>query len=618
MADPQRSALRDFVRLIGFVRPYLAVLAVAIVSSWLYGGALSGRALLLQPLVDDVALPNASLGSLDELIAESESADPEQSEQEREFLRQRVRDNFYKVLLAGASLIILMPLLRVVRDYTSAWIMSRLGTDLQAALGEKLLRLPLSHHVREARGDFLARIGSDTSVANQAQVVVFGSMLQDSGILITALALSIWLSWQLSLVLLLVGPPVALVLRYFGARIRASSARRQEQVSEVTQRLVQMLSGIKVIKAFRAEERERDAFRQSVLRYFRRSMKVIRHRVLSRSAIELVTQGSFVSVLLIGVWAVLQGYWDLTLGKLMAFAAISAMISRPLRSVASIYNTIQNAIPAAARVFEVLDAPEVTPDPPDAIALERIRDGIVYRNVIFRYERETVLDGVDLEIGAGEVVALVGRSGAGKTTIADLLLRFHEPDGGLITVDGIDLRQITRASIHALAAIVTQEAFLFDDTIRANIAYGRPDASFADVERAARAANVDEFIEGLPQGYETPVGEVGGQLSGGQRQRLTIARALLRDPQLLIFDEATSALDARTEQQVQEAISNLMQGRTVLLIAHRLSTVKAADRIAVLEAGRVTMTGSHEELLERGGLYRELVDAQLVPETSAA
>lgn len=612
MADPERSALRDLVRLLGFVRPYLAMLALAIVFSGLYGGGLSGRALLLQPLVDDVALPSASLSELDELLGDQTELSAQRSEEERTVLRERVRDNFYSVLLAGVMLIVLMPLMRLVRDYSSYWIMQRLAVDLQQAIGEKLLRLPLAHHVRERRGDFVARVTNDTSVANRAHVVVFGDLVQDAGIVFVSVGFAIWLSWQLALVLLLVGPLTALVLPYFGRRIRVSSARRQEQVSEVTQRLMQMLSGIKVIKAFHGEERERAAFRVEVLRYFRRSMKVLRNRVLSRTAVELLTQGSFVAVLLVGVWAILEGYWGLTLGKLMAFAAISAMLYRPLRSVTTIYNTLQDAIPAAARVFEVLDAPEVTPDEPDALELERIREAIRYEGVSFRYERETVLDQLDLELRAGEVVALVGSSGAGKTTIADLLLRFHEPDAGRITMDGVDLRRIRRESLHALTGIVTQEAFLFDDTIAGNIAYGRPEASQAEIEQAARAANIDDFVAGLPEGYQTEVGELGGKLSGGQRQRLTIARAILRDPQLLIFDEATSALDAKAEQQVQKAIANLMQGRTVLLIAHRLSTVKAADRIAVIEKGQVSMSGTHEELLARGGLYSELVDAQLV------
>lgn len=617
MADPAYSAWRDFVRLIAFAKPYLPIIAIAIVAAWMYGAALSGRALLLQPLVDDVALPGASLDVLNQAL-ESESADAAALEEERGFVRERVIDNFTQILIAGFLLVLGMPVVRLIRDYASYWVMHRVHADLQSAVGRKLVNLPLAHHVREGRGDFVARLSSDTQVANRAHVVVFGDVVEYSGIVVASLALAFYVSWQLTLVVCLIGPPTALVLQVFGKRIRRSAKRRQEQVSDVTQRLVQMLSGIKVIKAFHAEEREAASFQASVMRYFRRSIKVIRNRVLSRGLIELVTQGSFISVTFLGIWMVVWGGWDLTLGKLMAFLGISAMLYRPVRGMAQMYNTVQDALPAAARVFEVLDAEEVTPDQPGAVDITRVERGIRFENVSFAYDREVVLSNLNLELEAGQVVALVGRSGAGKTTIADLLLRFHDPLTGRITIDGRDVAGVKRGSLHEITAIVTQESFLFDDTVLANLRYGRPEASMEDVIAAARAANVHEFIVGLPQGYETQVGEVGGQLSGGQRQRMTIARAILRDPQILVFDEATSALDAQAEREVQGAINNLMQGRTVLLIAHRLSTVKAADKIAVLEGGEVTTTGTHDELVARGGLYRDLVEAQLISETTAA
>ncbi|MBW2279875.1 MAG: ABC transporter ATP-binding protein [Deltaproteobacteria bacterium] len=610
--DPTGSAPRDLLRMLGFARPYLWVIAIAIAFAWLYGGGLSARALLIRPLVDDVAIPHASLSSLDDLLDASERPDADAAARERELLQTRVRENFVRIAAAGVTLILLMPLLRIVRDYASAWVMNRLRIDLRSALGAKLLRLPLARHVGEARGEFITRISSDTRVANSANQAIFGELLEDSAVVLVALVLCIWISWQLSLSVLLIAPPVGLVLAHFGGRIRDSSKRRQEQVSEVMKQLVQILSGIKVIQAFGTQDREQRSFRTSLLRSFRRSMKVVRHRILSRAAIELITQASAVTVLLLGAWAILQGSWNLTLGKLMAFAAISTMLYRPVRGIASMWNTIQAAIPSARRLFEVLDAPEVTPDLPDARDLGQVTQGIRYESVSFRYEREQVLDGMDLEIHAGEVMALVGRSGAGKTTIADLLLRFHEPERGRILIDGIDLRNIRRASLNASTAVVTQDAFLFDDTIRANIAYGRPDAPMEDLVRVARAAYAHEFIEKLPQGYDTPVGELGGQLSGGQRQRLTIARALLRDPQILIFDEATSALDATSEQHVQKATRELMRGRTVLLIAHRLSTLKAADRIAVVDRRHIVATGTHAELMAQSGMYRDLVEAQMI------
>ena len=316
-------------------------------------------------------------------------------------------------------------------------------------------------------------------------------------------------------------------------------------------------------------------------------------------------------MLIVGVLGIINGFWNITQGVLAAFLAIAAMLYRPTKNLTRMYNGIQDALPAAVRIFEVLDTEEETPDLPDAVVVERLRHGISYRQVHFNYGREEVLRGLDLEIGAGETVALVGPTGAGKTTVADLLLRFHEPYRGTIELDGVSLARIQRKSLRRLIAVVSQEPFLFDATVLDNLRYGRPDANFDEIVEAARAANAHGFIEAMPEGYDTPVGELGSQLSGGQRQRLTIARALLREPQILIFDEATSALDAKAEQLVQKAIANLMKERTVLVIAHRLSTVLAADRIAVLENGRISVCGRHEELVEKGGLYRELVELQL-------
>jgi subfamily B ATP-binding cassette protein MsbA len=598
------------LRLLRYARPYLHVIAVAVVFSLLYGGGITGRAYLLAPVIDDVALPNASLSSLDEL-REAGEVDPAQAELERAQLAERVRENFMQVLLAGVVLVFFMPAVRLFRDYASDWLMNRLYVDLQADLGQKLLRLPLGHHVRGASGDFISRVSNDTKVANRAQQLVFGEILHDSSMMLVALSAAIWLNWQLALVLFGIGPPVVLILRGFGKRIRRASRARQEQVSDVTQRLVRMLSGIKVIKAFHAEDKESAAYQRSVMRYFKRSMRLVRNRVLSRSLVELASQGSFVVVLMVGVWAVLQGVWGLTLGNLAAFIAISAMLYRPIRSVTSFYNHIQAAVPAGERIFEILDADEMPGDDSAAVEIQRISQGIRYRGVRFGYGREPVLRSVDLEISAGEIVALVGHTGSGKTTIADLLLRFWDPDEGTIEIDGVDTRKIRRASLHEMIAVVTQEPFLFDASISANIRYGKRDASHEEVVAAARAAFAHEFIDALPDGYDTEVGEYGDQLSGGQRQRLTIARAILRDPQLLIFDEATSALDAKVEGMLQQAVANLMRGRTVLLIAHRLSTVKNADKIAVVEAGRVVDTGTHDDLMKQDGLYRELVDLQL-------
>ena len=616
MSRRAKSSLRTLARLFWYARPYVPLVVITIVFSLMYAGGLTGRAYLTRPLIDDIAAPNLEVSSLEDLIASGQVEAPEDMELQRQQLKSQIQDRLGDLLLAAIVLVLGMPAARLIRDYAGEWVMTRVGVDMQTHLCQRILGLPLSRFEQEGRSDLIARMMSDTLVANRAQVLIFGEALQDIAIVIAATGVAFYLNWRLSLVALLVGPAVAIILQVFGQRIRRSSKARQEQIAQVVARMLQILGGIKVIKAFRAEKLELDAFKRENFRYFRRAMRVIRNRVLSRSFVELASQAAFMSLLLLGIYAIVEGFWDLSLGVLTAFLFISAMLYRPTKNLTRAYNAIQDALPAAGRVFEILDAPAEPEDPPDAVALERVRKGIRFRDVRFNYGREAVLRGVDLELPIGQVVAIVGRTGSGKTTLADLLLRFYDPQEGQIEIDGIDLRRVRRDSLRELVTVVTQEPILFDTTILENIRYGRPDAAFEEVVEAARAAPVHEFIEELPEGYETTVGELGARLSGGQRQRITIARAILRDPSVLIFDEATSALDARAERAVYEAIWNLMEGRTVLLIAHRLSSVRAADRIAVLEDGRIVEEGRHEDLLARSGLYRELVELQLSPMTS--
>ena len=610
---PNPNSDRPSLRLLGYARPYVWIVALVVLFSLLYGGGVTGRAFLLRDLVDDVALANAKAEATRDLLKRPriEAVNPEKLRKERRELKQKVRDNFQKLALEALALIVLMPLVRLVRDYASEWVMTRLLVDMQQQLVGKLLRVPLGRHQREGRGDAIARLTSDTAIANRLQSAIFGDVLEDLGVVLTAVAGAALLSWQLAVALLVIGPPIVLVLSIFGTRIRKASRRRQEQISEVMQRLVQILSGMKVIKAFGAEKAEERLFDDEIMRYFRRALRVVRNRVASRSLIEFLTQLVMVGVVVLGIWAVIGEFWSLTLGTLIAFSFVSGSLYRPLKALTQLWNTVQETTPSAERIFEIIDADVEHLEGDGTRPIERIARGIRFRDVVFHYGREEVLRGVNLEIPAGKTVALVGPTGSGKTTLADLLLRFYDPESGAIEFDGVDARKLSRKALREMAAVVTQEPFLFDTTILENIRYGRPEASHAEIVAAAHAANAHEFIEKLPAGYETQVGELGGQLSGGQRQRLTVARAILRDPQLLILDEPTSALDAKSEQAVQEAISNLMKGRTVLVIAHRLSTVQSADMIAVLEHGAISMTGTHEELAKRGGLYQELVKLQL-------
>ena len=531
------------LRLLAYAAPYWPLIVLTVVFSWLYAGGLAGRAYLIQPLLDGIALPSAQATSLTEALeATSTVVPPEVIEAQRRELQERVDASWQLILLWAVLLVGLMPPIRLVRDYTGEWLMTRVLVDLQGSIASKLVLLPLSHHQSDRRGDFVTRALNDSTVANRAQALVFGEFVQDIAIVLVAVGAMFWVNWRLALVSFAVGPPIGGVLQLFGRRIRKTSRSRQLQVAEVVQRLVQVLDGIKVIKAFRAERFEEDALLRELMRWFRRALKVIRNRVLSRGLVELVTQVGFVAMFLVGVTMLLRGGWNLTIGQLGAFVFISALTYRPMKNMTRLYNSIQDALPSADRVFELLDASEEPADAADAIEMHTLHEGIRFRDVHFNYGRETVLDGVDLEIHAGEIVALVGRTGAGKTTLADLLLRFYDADRGSIELDGIDLRAIRRDSVRDMIAVVSQEAFLFDGTLAENIRYGRQDATPEEVVEAARAANIHEFITELPEGYDTQVGDRGAQLSGGQRQRITIARAILRDPQILIFDEATSAL----------------------------------------------------------------------------
>ena len=605
------------VRLLVYARPYVAVLLLAVAFSAAYSGGRMARTYLLKPLLDDVlpgaaavpAGPPAELGwpggarvaaALPGILGGGTDATP-----------LPVADRFWALMLVGLLVVVWIPLAHGAADYATEWALGRVLVDIQQQMADKFLELPLAFHHDLRRGDALTRTLSDGLRAH-ASLRILAADVVEAGLSIAAsLATLLVISWQLALLVIALAPALVGVVATFGKRIRRTARRRQETTSEVIQRLVQILSGIKVIKAFRAERFERDAFARENDKLFRRSLRVVKNRVLSRSAVEGVTQMAGLAVLAVGTGLALSGTFGLTSGALAAFVTVMITAQRSVRELTNGWTQLQDALPSAERYFELLDRGPEAPDPPDAVRIEGVREGIRFRGVDFSYGREPVLRDVSLDIRAGEVVALVGRTGAGKTTLVDLLLRFYEPEAGRIEVDGVDLRRIARSALLRHVAVVTQEPFLFEGSIADNIRYGRPEATEAEIEAAARAAHVDEFVAALPDGYDTPVGEAGAKLSGGQRQRITIARALLRDPALLIFDEATSSLDAKSERLVQDAIERLLRGRTVLVIAHRLSTVRRADKIVVIERGAVTQIGTHEELLAAPGLYRELVHLQM-------
>jgi subfamily B ATP-binding cassette protein MsbA len=618
-----------FLRLLAYARPYVPYIALTLALVLGYSGVRYLRAYLAKPLIDEVVLPHGAMTAVPKPsdwlsriggpFAKHEPETPppapkELTEAEREGLSHQIHESFLRILMAALVVIFAMPVIQFARDYLVEWVLGRIMIDMKRDVCAKLLALPLRFHQDRRRGDVLARTMQDVAGAHGALTLLFGELIQHIVMVIVGLPLLFLISWQLATISLVLGPLLAGVISLFGHRIRESARRRQEKYADVTQRLLEILSGIKVIKAFRAETLEDRAFRRETQRLFTRSMKVARYRVFARSLVEMLNNGVSVAMLVLGIVVVLRGRWGLTPGDVAVFATVLATTYKPVKGLAKDWVKLVDAEPSANRFFEVMDTPIGVQDAPGAARIGPLRQGVRLRDVCFSYGREPVLSHVSFEARAGEVIAIVGRTGAGKTTLIDLLMRFYDPDSGSIEFDGVDLREVERDSLLAQIAVVGQEPFLFDTSIRENLRYGRPGASEAEILAAARAAHVDEFATQLPEGYDTEVGSVGVRLSGGQRQRITIGRAILRDPSILIFDEATSALDSKSERYVQDAIDALLGGhRTVFVIAHRLSTIRRADKIVVLENGTVSQVGTHAELLDRGGLYRELVDLQAEP-----
>jgi subfamily B ATP-binding cassette protein MsbA len=635
--------VRAYLRLLGYLRPYRARLTAAIACMVLYA-AMSGVSLgLIAPFMKvlfergaappaaALAIPSAPGASGAPRIPPSAAPPgpatsapahppdrlsgwpaPLRAWAEGAFLNARPLVALERICV----FILIVLLLKNLADYLQAFLMVGVEQaairDLRRELFAHLHTLPLAYFSGRRTGVLVSRITNDLEYLRASLAAGISNLVKDSLTLAMCLAWVFWVSWQLALLSLLVLPPVALALVAIGRRMRKRSHQAQERMGDLTSILQETIVGARVVKAFGMERQETERFSRKNQDFYRAFVHLRRvsaaARPLSEYAIVLVA----VAMLWVGGREIFVSQRLEPQHFVLFITALLSTIS-PVKSLSEVNSNVQQGLSAARRVFELLDTPATVTDRPTARPLAPFREAIRYEDVWFAYKPDQpVLRGVSFEIRRGEVVALVGSSGAGKSTAMDLLARFHDPVGGRVTFDGVDLRDATLDSLRSQLGIVTQETLLFHDTVRHNIAYGLPEADDEAIVAAARAAHAHEWIQRMPQGYETVIGERGTRISGGERQRLAIARALLRNPPVLILDEATSALDTESERLVQDALERLMRDRTVLVIAHRLSTVQHADRIVVLEHGQVAAVGTHAELLAGGGLYRRLHDLQFV------
>jgi subfamily B ATP-binding cassette protein MsbA len=502
------------------------------------------------------------------------------------------------------------------QSYLMDWIGQRVIADVRSQLNAHFLRLSLSFYNRTPTATLLSRVTNDVELLRSALTDAVASVMKDFTSLVVIVVVAFVMDWRLAAIGLVAFPLTVVPLLRLSRRLRKFTRRGQITLGNLATLLQETIQGNRVVKAFGMEDYEIRRFDQESARLVALYMRAARIKAFVTPMMEVLASFGIAGVVWFGGQSVLAG--GRTPGSFMAFLTCLLLLYDPFKGLTKTNNVVQQGLAAAARIFETLDEPNDVVERSAATVLGNFGDAIRFENVSFRYDAEPVLREIHLEVRRGEAVALVGRSGAGKSTLADLIPRFYDVTAGRLTIDGQDVRAFTLASLRAQIALVTQFTFLFNDTVRNNIAYGDVGTSMDRIEAAARAANAHEFIEKLPQRYDTVIGELGVKLSGGQRQRLAIARALLKNAPILILDEATSALDNESERLVQEAIERLMAGRTTLVIAHRLSTIQHADRIAVLDQGRIIESGTHGELIGRGGEYRRLYDLQFRNEPRAA
>jgi len=609
--------MKELRRLFGYMRPYLGRIVGAGILLGIAGALMSVVLLTLQPIVDEVfvggraaaaAAPAASApqadGSRFDLLRWVKGAIP------KDRILAWAKDRAYvEVPLLLAAIVGLQAVLL----YFGQYLVMKAGTsvirDLRGDLHEAITFQSLRFFQANPTGTILSRILADVARLQKVSTDVFADFVRVGGSMPFTIAAALMLDWKLTLVAMIALPLLAYPMVKLSKRLRKASTRSQERQGETASLLAETLAGAKVVQGFGMERFEIRRFREALDRMLSADLKAARAVALAPAVMQLF--GGIAGGLLFAYAGRQVAKGRISGGEVTAILALLGYLFMSLRRMNTINTETQQAIAAARRIFEVMDREREIRDLPGSVVLPPFTREIRFERVDFAYDDDKVLDGVDLVIRRGETVALVGVSGSGKTTIANLVPRFYDPTGGRLTIDGQDLRGVTLESLRGQIGLVTQETVLFNDSVRNNIAYGRADVPEERIVSAAKAAHAHEFVVGLPDGYDTLLGERGARVSVGQRQRLTIARALLKDPPILILDEATSALDSESEKLVQEALEVLMKNRTSIVIAHRLATIRRADRILVMERGRIVEEGSHRDLLDQDGIYARLYALQV-------
>ena len=570
--------MKNYKRLLTYMRPYVKKFVLAVVCIILASAANLYVPWIIKDMIDDV-----------------------------------LADKNMALLNAICIGIVVIFFLRGIFYFGQSYLVSYIGQkviiDVREVMFRKFQRMPLAYYDRHQTGEIMSFVTNDVAAIQSALVDNLIDLVTEGCILIGSLALMFYLDWKLSLLTLIVIPMVGQAMKIFGRKIKKSSTVIQERLAEITALLQECFSATRVVKSFVREDYEIDRFVVSNQRNFEAVMKNVQQTSMLTPTVEFLAALAVTFIVWFGGYEVVNGV--ITAGALVAFLTYAVNLANPVKRISRVYGAIQKAMAGADRVFAIMDLPETIANHPDAKELPPVKGEVVFDDVTFAYkEGANALSHVSLAASPGQMVAFVGPSGAGKSTIANLIPRFYDVSSGAIRIDGYDVREVTMESLRRQIGIVPQETMLFSTTVRENIRYGRLDATEEEIVQAAKDANAHDFIMALPEGYDTKIGERGLNLSGGQRQRIAIARAILKDPRILILDEATSALDTESEKIVQAALDRLMVGRTSFVIAHRLSTVFNADQIYVIDGGRIHEHGTHEELLAAGGLYSNLYNIQ--------